>query len=92
MGGISVLLMLPLLLLYSALKYFGPVLGFVGVFVAILGVLLFVLAQRVLARSRRRWVRVIGDILIGLAIALTLVATGAAVVTFAATGYVNSFG
>lgn len=59
---------------------------------AILGVIVLVVAVRVLVPSRRTWVRVIGSIFIPLAIVATLVSAGLAVFGFAAWAYVNSFG
>ena len=92
--------MLPFVLLWAAVEWLynlileltpiiGIAVGVVAVIATILSVIVLVVAVRALVPARRRWVRVIGRILIGLEIVASLAFAGVAVIAFAAVAILN---
>jgi hypothetical protein len=82
------ILLAPFVWLYEAIVQLAPIIG-VGIAVvciiaAVLSVVVIVVAARTLARAQRRWVRIIGRIIIALEIIATLAFAGVAAIAVAA--------
>ena len=79
--------------LYNLILELAPVIGIaigvVAVIAAILSVVVLVFAARSIVPARRRWVRVVGRVLIAVEIVASLAFAGVAVIAFAAVAILN---